>query len=308
MHRTLELTVTATASDAVVGALREVDGVVGLSRQRGASLVPEGDVLTVHALNRAVDDVLRAVRSASGRESLSVVTAEVASITDPQHQHDIDHDVDEAIWEELETGLRHQGRITTNFLLLMALGGVIGAAGAFAEPSAAFVPYVASAIIAPGYEPVAKIPLGLVLRRWEVLKVGVLSTLVGYAVLIAAAALTWFALASFGDMPASAFLEGDALKHTLKPSSDIVATSLAGAFAGIVILAAYRRSVIAGALVAMRLIEAASVAGIALAMGRIDLMTESLKRVGVDMAFVLVAGLIVFGLKQLLVHRRQPLH
>jgi hypothetical protein len=32
-------------------------------------------------------------------------------LSDPDHQHAID----EAIWEELETGLRHQGRITSNY-------------------------------------------------------------------------------------------------------------------------------------------------------------------------------------------------
>lgn len=95
----------------------------------------------------------------------SFVTAEIASLSDPSHQHAIDHDIDEAIWEELETGLRHQGRITSNYLLLMAVGGIIAAAGVLAELAVATVAYVASAIIAPGFEPVAKIPLGIVLRR-----------------------------------------------------------------------------------------------------------------------------------------------
>lgn len=45
----------------------------------------------------------------------------------------------------------------------MALGGVIAAAGAVTEPSVSALAYVASAIIAPGFEPVAKISLGIVL-------------------------------------------------------------------------------------------------------------------------------------------------
>lgn len=50
------------------------------------------------------------------------------------------------LWEELETGLRHQGRITSNYLLLMAVGGIIAAAGVLAEPAVATVAYVASSI------------------------------------------------------------------------------------------------------------------------------------------------------------------
>jgi uncharacterized membrane protein len=251
---------------------------------------------------------MRAVATIGSDTPFTVVTAEVASISDPENQKQIDADVDEAIWEELETGLRHQGRLTANFLILMALGGVIGAAGAFTEPAIAAVAYVASAIIAPGFEPLAKLPLGIVLKRAEVARAGMLATLTGYAVLAAAAGATWLLLSNFGGVQSSAFLEGDVLKHTIHPSAELLTIALAGAFAGVLIQASYRRSVIAGALVAMRLIEAASVAGIALAMGRLDLAAASGARLAVDAGFVLVAGVIVFGLKQLIVHRRAPLH
>lgn len=307
MHRTIELAVPASAAEAVIDALGALDGVIGLARHGGASVVPAGDVITVHALNRDVDEVMRETKRICGDRPFTVVTAEVASITDERNQDRIDRDVDEAIWEELETGLRHQGRLTHNFLLLMGLGGLIGAAGAFAEPSLGVVAYVASAIITPGFEPLAKLPLGMVLGRWAVFRVGVIATVVGYAVLIAAAAVTWPLLNLLGTVPASAFLEGDVLKHTLDPSPDVLAVSIAGAFAGVIILASYRRSVIAGALVAMRLIEAASVAGIAIGMGRFDIAADAFARLGLDVLFVLVAGVIVFGLKQLFVHRRGSL-
>lgn len=308
MHRTVELAVPADISDALIEDLKSLDGVVGLARSDGASIMPVGDVITIHALNRNIDQVMQVTKRVCGDRPFTVVTAEVASITDEANQKDIDNDVDEAIWEELETGLRHQGRLTSNFLLLMALGGLIGAAGAFAEPVVGVIAYVASAIITPGFEPLAKLPLGIVLKRWEVFRAGLTSAIVGYAVLISAAAVTWPLLNLLGHVPASAFLDGDVLKHTLKPTPDILAVSIAGAFAGAVILAAYRRSVIAGALVAMRLIEAASVVGIAIGMGRFGLAGEAMTRLGLDVLFVVGAGIIVFGLKQLLVHRRALLH
>lgn len=306
MHRSIELSVPAAASDPLVAALRDVDGVIGLSRHVGASLIPAGDVITVHALNAATDDVLRAAARICGADAFTTVTAEVASVSDNGQQDQIDTDVDEAIWEELETGLRHQGRLTANFLILMGLGGVIGASATVAEPGAATIAYIASAIITPGFEPIGKLPLGIVLQRRNVIEAGLKSAVAGYAVLVAAAALTWLVLAQAG-IAASAFLDGSPLKHTLHPTPDIYAVSIAGAFAGAVILAAYRRSVIAGALVAMRLIEAASVAGVAIGMGRTDIALQALGRLTLDMSFVVVAGVIVFGLKQRMVHRRAPI-
>lgn len=306
MHRSIELAVPTAASDPLVAALKAIEGVVGLSRHESASLVPSGDVITVHVLNQAADDVLRAAARICGEGDFMVVSTEVASISSERRQHEINNDVDEAIWEELETGLRHQGRLTANFLILMALGGVIGAAATLAEPEVAMIAYVASAIITPGFEPVAKLPLGMVLRSGNVMMAGLKSALAGYVVLAGAAALTWLILSRVG-VEASAFLDGVALKHTLEPTPDIYAVSLAGAFAGAIILASYRRSVIAGALVAMRLIEAAAVAGVALGMGRTDIAVQGLQRLGIDIGFVIIAGLIVFGLKQMIVHRRAPL-
>ena len=56
--------------------------------------------------------------------------------------------MDEAIWEEIETGPRHQGRISANYLLLMALGGAIAATGLVAEPVPQTIAFVSVGIIA----------------------------------------------------------------------------------------------------------------------------------------------------------------
>ena len=231
-------------------------------------------------------------------------------MSDPGHQSAIDNDVDEALWEELETGLRHQGQVTANFLALMALGGLIAGAGLLAidEPHLQTMAAVAAAVIAPGFEPLAKMPLGIVLRRREVLWRGLVSTLVGYGVLIAAAALVYGLLRALGAVPGlDALVESASVHAITEPSWPDLVISACGATAGVVIQSAFRRSVIAGALIAMRLIDAAALIGIALVVGRFDLMGHGLQRLGLDLLFVVVAGLVVFSLKQVAVHRRSPL-
>ncbi|MBA3439735.1 MAG: hypothetical protein H0T92_07695 [Pyrinomonadaceae bacterium] len=74
----------------------------------------------------------------------------------------------------METGLRHQGRMNANYVVLMALGGAIAAFGLVSEPAPQAIAFVAASIIAPGFEPLAKIPLGLALGHWNVVKRGLL--------------------------------------------------------------------------------------------------------------------------------------
>jgi uncharacterized membrane protein len=207
----------------------------------------------------------------------------------------------------MESGLRHQGRITTNYLLLMGLGGIICALGLVAEPVPQALAFVASAIIAPGFDPMTKVPLGLALRNWRLVGHGLQSVLAGYAVLIAAAAATMAALVANGDSSAQALATNPEVQHLVHPGLPELLIAATGALAGIVTLVAFRRSFQAGPLIAMAFIPAAALIGAGLAVGRSDLAVEGLPRFGADWGFILGLGVPFLWLKQRFLHRRTPL-
>ncbi len=308
MHRTLVITVPAGVTDSLRAQLVGLEEVIGLSVQRGASYKPVGDLLTVHVLNRGTDEVLRRARAAvPDRDALSVVTSEVASFIAPAQHTLVDDDRDEAIWEEMESGLRHQGRITTNYLVLMGIGGIIAAIGLVSEPVPQAVAFVGSAIIAPGFDPMTKVPLGLVLRSPRLVWRGVISAIVGYAVLVLMAMLTMRALVAVGESSEDALASNPEVQHLMEPKLLELSLAAAGALAGIVMLAAYRRSFQAGPLVVVAIIPVAALVGAALAVGRLDLALEGIERFAIDWGFIIVLGALFLGLKQRLVHHRQPL-
>lgn len=308
MHRTLTLTVPPAVTETLCQQLSALEEVISLTVQAGASRKPPGDVVTVHVLNRGADAVLRRARATvADVQQLSVTTGEATSFITPAQQKTVEHDKDEAIWEEMESGLRHQGRITTNYLLLMGLGGIICAVGLVADPVPQTIAFVSSGIIAPGFDPIAKVPLALVLKRWRVGGRGMLSTLVGYAVLVLCAALTMYALVAAGESSGAALAANPEVQHIAKPKLMELLPSASAALAGVVMLAAFRRSFQAGPLVALAIIPAAALIGASLATGQPTLALEGLERFLLDWVFILVAGAVVFWLKQKLVHKRAPL-
>lgn len=307
MHRTFTVAVPPAATDELAGGLAALDEVVAVSVVRGVSVKPPGDVVIVHLLNRGADAVLRLVAEAGRPGPVSAATAELASVIDPAHARAVADDVDEAVWEEMETGLRHQGRVTPNFVALMAAGGAVAAAGLVSDGTPQAVALVAAAVIAPGFEPVAKVPVGLVLGRRGVVWRGVVSTVVGYATLVLAAGLTFLALQAVGGTGAEEFAANPEVVRLGNPTAKDVAVSAAAALAGAVMVAAYRRSVIAGPLIALVLVHAAAAVGVGLACGRLDLAGFGLQRLGLDMALVVGIGAAVFAVKQAAVHRRRPL-
>jgi hypothetical protein len=161
VHRTIEIITPASYTDELIRELEDLEQVISLNAVREGAVKPPGDVLTVHVLNYGADEVMKLADAGRQHGHISVSTGELTSIVDPEHEHKVANDIDEALWEEAETGLRHQSRTTANYLLLMALGGVVGASGLVMEGTSQAIAFVAASIIAPGFEPVAKIPIGL---------------------------------------------------------------------------------------------------------------------------------------------------
>ena len=80
-----------------------------------------------------------------------------------------------------------------------------------------------------------------------------------------------------------------------------------GAVAGMVMLLSRRHYLIPGALVALLVIEASALIGVALAAGEAGLMLEGAKRFGLDLLLIIAGGVPIVVLKQALVHRRAPM-
>lgn len=307
MHRTITVSLPSDISQKLCDGLISLEKVVGLSIVRGAAVKPLGDTITIDVLNRGADEVLKIVRAIAGDREFSIVTAEATSFIDPTHQETIESDKDEAVWEEMESGLRHQGHITPNFIYLMALGGVIAAIGLVSEPAPQALTFAAASIIAPGFEPLAKIPLGVVLGRWNVVARGALASLAGYAVLILSAALVMWILFATESVEFKELADNPEVKNIAAPKLKEMIVSAAAALAGVVMIAAYRRSVIAGPLIAIVIIPAAALVGAGLAAQSERLVYEGFERLGLDVLFIIGAGIIVFAGKQWFLHQREPL-
>jgi Domain of unknown function (DUF389) len=305
MHHTVELSLTADATDTLLPDLEKLDGVVALWVHRGDSIKPPGDVITVHTLNRTVDDVLRLADGAREFGEVVVSTDAVQSLSSPAEQRKIDDDADESPWEEFERGLRHNGRVSKNYLVLMALGGAIVVAGLLSPPVPQAVALVASAILAPAFEPVAKLALGVVRGSLYAIRRALFSIAAGYVTLAAAGGVTFLVLRALGLASPKTLASSEGLHMIVDPTAADWLVAAGGAVAGLVIVTAFREAVLAGALVALALVPAAATIGIGLVAGDVTLALEGLQRTLVDMGLVVVLGAVVVAVKQVVVHRRR---
>jgi hypothetical protein len=307
VHRTFEITLGRRGADELLPELERSEDVLSITVLRDASVKPRGDVIVAHVLNRGANHVLESIGALKDQRALSIVVSEVGAIVDPAHDAIVARDADEAIWEEAESDVHHQGQLTQNFLVLMTLGGAVGAVGLVLESTAQAIALVSASIIAPGFEVVTRIPLGLVLRRWGLVRGGLSGLLAGYGALVVGAALAFAILLAVGAADERAYAGNPKVHQLISPAApDFLLTSCA-AIAGVTMVLAYRRVQLAGPLIALALIPAAALVGAALVTARGDLMLEGLERLLLDVVLVIGWGALVVQAKQWLVHRRSPL-
>ena len=308
MHHQIDVTVPAAATDEVLNDLEKHDGVLAVTLQRGGSVKPEGDVLSMHVLNRSLDSVLSTMERARAHGPVTVATVRTESVVATGAQEAIEDDADESPWEEFERTLRHHGRTSVNYLVLMALGGAMAVAGLLSPPVPQALALAASAIIAPAFEPVAK--LGIALLRGSVYRIrrALIAVVVGYLILAAAGGVAFVVLRALGLAKPGVLASSEGVHMVVDPTAADWLVGAGGAVAGLVIITSFREAVLAGALIALALVPAAALVGVGVVAGDWTLALEGLQRTAADMGLVVVLGGAVVLIKDRFIHHgRRPL-
>jgi hypothetical protein len=302
MPRSIDLIVPAGQTHALLDRVMEIDGIISVRLDASPSLLPPGDVVHIIATTPATQELMRLVDGlADAGTSICAVTSEPQSIITPQHPHAIINDPNEATWEEIELTLADESNMTISGLVLMAMAGVIAAAGL---RTGTLHVVIGAMLIAPGFEPITRISLGIVTRgtAW---RDGMLDVIKGYAALVVAAAATSLVITATTDGPSPSYLmPGSLVSFWSTLSLPGVIVSVAAGTAGAVLISVNRSILTAGVMVALALIPAAALSGMALVAGAWDVAGMAAARWAVDVVCVAVLSSLVFMWKRQTVHKR----
>jgi hypothetical protein len=306
MPRTISLTVPVETRRDLLDDLDGLD-VVALRVHEGASVKPPGDVIVLEVGNDLLSDVMQvADRHGLGRsggvsmstsEPLSIITDAGASRT---------REAGTTTWEELDLAIGSDSTMTSEKVLVMAIAGVIAGIGIISD---AIHIVVGAMVIAPGFQPFARLMLGVVNRSRQSFVGGVADVGRAYAALLvgatAAAALGRLFGASALDAGLPSYLDGGVLVDywTTITWTGVAVGAVAGVCGGMLI--SINRTVLtAGVMVALALVPTAALVPMALAAGDLGMSAMALQRFGIEVALVLAGAGLVFEIKRRIDHRR----
>jgi uncharacterized hydrophobic protein (TIGR00271 family) len=306
MPKIMQITLPSSEADAFISDIKSFEGLISLSRQHNASISPKGDIVGLEITNDCVHAFMRYLdeQGMLQRQNVSITTTQPQSILSQQNSKLIRHDSSEATWEEMLGSISKESNITINAFLIMFIAGVVATVGIATN---ALHLVVGAMVIAPGFEPIVRISLGLVTRH-EDWQRGITDTLKAYFAIILAAALTTLFLKANGENPMggeSSYLPAGVLvsywTSITLPSLLVTATA---SIAGALVIITNRSVLTAGVMIALALVPTATILGMSLATGEFATAQDAFIRWLIEVASVAVFSAAAFYWKKATSYKR----
>ncbi|TDD37919.1 DUF389 domain-containing protein [Saccharopolyspora elongata] len=289
----------AEHTDRVLADARSHPGTAHLVVVRGGALDPAGDLVEFDVAREAADDVLAAI-GASELAAVGAVTISEAGTMLSQRAERAEEatpgDGDDAVvWDELIARTGEECRLNATFLAFLSIACVLAAVGVVTDSP---VTIVGAMVVGPEFGPLAAIAVGLVSRRWLLVRRASVALAVGFPVAMvvtAAAALLgeWTGLIDRLSLPAVSQV---AFVYQVGWSSLIVSL-LAGA-AGMLSLTSAKSAVLVGVFISVTTVPAAGYAVVAATLGDWAQCFGSVAQLVVNLVGIVVSAAAVLVLRR----------
>lgn len=287
-------------TEAVVQALREHPGAAHVVLLPGAAVAPEGDVVEADIAREATDEVLAALCELgidhTGGITLEEIDTAVSDAADEAEERAPGDAADAVVWEELLARTGEESKLNVTFMAFLSIACLLAAVGVITDSP---VTIVGAMVVGPEFGPLAAMAVGLVRRRWDLVRRASLGLAVGFplAMLITAGGT---ALGNAAGLFDASVIHGSEHQvdfvYEIGPWSLIVAL-LAGA-AGMLSMTSAKSAALVGVFISVTTVPAAGYASVAAILGDWGRAGESIGQLAVNLAGIVVAATAVLLIRR----------
>ncbi len=290
----------------MVRRLLDRDDAVNVVLHRGASVRPDGDVVTVDVPRESVSYLLEEVRDLLGQDGAVTVEELDVSLSETARRAERlapGQGVDAVVWEQLEAQVEQDSTPSGTFFVLTIAATMLAGVGILVD-SAILV--VGAMAVGPDFAPVSGLAVGLVQRRRETVRRSVISLVGGFAAGIVAVVLGVLLLRAFGHLPAAASAAHRTQTGTIsQPDVFNVIVALLAGVAGMVSLTSSKSAALVGVLVSVTTVPAAADVGVSLAGGIPGDARGAAAQLGLNVGCLLLSGVATLLVQKRVWDRRR---
>ncbi|WP_253772820.1 DUF389 domain-containing protein [Goodfellowiella coeruleoviolacea] len=283
----------------VLARLADQPGVTHLVLLRGAAVRPAGDVVEADVAREAADEVLDRLCQLdldhTGGITLEQVDTAVSDHAERAERAAPGDGADAVVWEELLARTGDEARYTATFQAFLVIACLLAAVGVVTDSP---VTIVGAMVVGPEFGPLAAIAVGLVLRRWRLVRSAALALAVGFPVAMLATAGATVLAEWTGLQDRAALVNGHQVDfvYQVGPYSLIVAL-LAGA-AGMLAMTSAKSAALVGVFISVTTVPAAGYAVVAALLGEWGRAGQSFAQLVVNLVGIVAAGVVALLLRR----------
>ncbi|GAA2859973.1 DUF389 domain-containing protein [Actinoplanes cyaneus] len=278
----------------VRAALAGDDAITHLVVLPGAALSPAGDVVEFDVVREGASAVLDRLRALGLEQDGAIVVervdATMSSAADRAARRMPGLGVDAVVWHEIEQQTGEETELSASFLAFMAVATVIAAVGVLLDQP---ILIVGSMVVGPEFGPLAALCVGLVQRKWHLVRRSGIALGVGFPFgMLVTIGAVWLLTAAglvdksmlLADRPLTDFIwQPDALSWVI---------GFLGGVAGILSLTSAKAGTLVGVLISVTTVPAAANAAVALAYGAGDEAAGSALQLVINLAAIVAGGVL----------------
>lgn len=289
----IEVHAPAGQADVAAGVLANAPHAINVTRQRGALVVPSGDLLSCDVPREVADSVVESLHEAG----LCTGDANVTIVSDLTHLSERADTAelaasgaasDALIWRQLRDTLDEELAPTVTFLLFMVLATMLGAIGVVTN---SVILVVGAMVIGPEFGPLAALFVAVLDRRWRAAARGAITLVVGFALAIVVASLFTLLLDATGVFPDRLEFAGF-VKEVATPTALSFIIALVAGVAGTLAITSSRSGSLIGVLISVTTIPAAADAAALLSYGRERAALDAMLTLAINLAGMTIAGVL----------------
>ncbi|GAA4526955.1 DUF389 domain-containing protein [Amycolatopsis samaneae] len=279
--------------------LRAHAGTAHLVVHRGVAVSPEGDLVEADVAREAADEIVDALCALdldhSGGITLEAVDTALSDAADAAEEAAPGEGADAVVWQELLGRTGEESRLNATFLAFLAIACLLAAVGVLTDSA---VTIVGAMVVGPEFGPLAAIAVGLVLRRWDLVRQAGTALAVAFPVSMALTFGVVLLGSVTGLFDADAVVNNHQVDFVYKvgPLSLVVAL-LAGA-AGMLAMTSAKSAALVGVFISVTTVPAAGYAMVAVVAGDWLRFLGSLGQLVVNLIGIVAAAAIVLMLRR----------
>lgn len=283
----------------VLAYLRAHSGTAHLVVHHGVALVPAGDLVEADVAREAAGEIVDALCALhldrTGGITLENLDTAVSDAADAAEEATPGEGANAMVWQELLGRTGEESRWTLTFQAFLTIACLLAATGVITDSP---ITVVGAMVVGPEFGPLAAVAVGLVLRRWDLVRRAGIALAVGFPVAMLVTGVAVLLGSVFGFFDPKSILDNYNVDFVYQVgAASFVVALLAGA-AGMLAMTSAKSAVLVGVFISVTTVPAAGYTMVAAVAGRWDRAGFSLLQLFVNLIGIVLAAAIVLILRR----------